>query len=339
MTLLDELSARARGLSARIVLSEGSDARVLRAAVMAADDGVAVPLLLGNAEEIYSVAEKQGIALAGIEVVDPSEPADCERRAAALFALRQHKGLTLENASKLASSPLYAAPLMVREAEADGCVGGAVHSTADTVRAALQVIGVKPGNALVSSFFLMIPPVNSAIDSQALIFADCALNVRPNAEELAYIASDTADNANRLLSEPPRVAMLSFSTLGSAKHPDATRVADATHAVEAMHPDLEVDGELQFDASIVADIAERKAPKSTVAGRANIFIFPGLEAGNIGYKIAQRLGGFLAIGPVLQGLARPANDLSRGCSVEDIYRMMVLTALQTEGAKREYAKI
>lgn len=330
MKIFERLEERARARPMRIVLSEGEDERVLRGARMAVDAGVAEVTVLGDAGRIEGVAADAGVDLAGIRVLDPARSDQRERYAAALQELRRHKGVSLEQARDAVAQPLYCAPLMVRLGDADGCVGGAVQSTADTVRAALQIIGTAEGVKLVSSFFLMMFCEPYHERKGGLIFADCGLVVDPDATELAHIATASAESARALLGEEPRVAMLSFSTRHSADHPSADKVARATETVRELNPALKVDGELQLDACLVPEVAERKAPGSAVAGNANVLVFPNLDAGNIGYKLTERLGHAKAIGPVLQGLRQPANDLSRGCSAEDVYRMVVVTVIQAQ---------
>jgi len=335
MKIFERLEDRARARPMHIVLSEGEDERILRAARMAADGGVARVTVLGEPGRIAAVAADEGIDTDGVTLLDPAASPERERHAAALQELRRHKGMSLEQAREAAALPLYCAPLMVRLGEADGCVGGAVQSTADTVRAALQVIGTASGVKLVSSFFLMMFCEPYHERKGGLIFADCGLVVDPDDAELAHIAAASADSARALLAEEPRVAMLSFSTHHSADHPHAAKVARATENVRALRPDLRVDGELQLDACLVPAVAERKAPGSAVAGQANVLVFPNLDAGNIGYKLTERLGHAKAIGPVLQGLRQPANDLSRGCSADDVYRMIVVTVIQAQAGGQD----
>ncbi|MEM7295056.1 MAG: phosphate acetyltransferase [Pseudomonadota bacterium] len=315
--ILSDLRARASGLRKHIVLSEGDDPRVIDAAQQAVTTGLARVSVVGAKEVV-----------GGVEAIDPETSRLTPELTELLVELRGHKGMTLEKASVAVRERLIFAALMVRAGHADGTVGGAVHTTTDTVRAALQIIGKAEGAALVSSFFLMVPPKDHASGKDAVLFSDCGLVIDPEPEELAEIAAQSAGSWEALTGRAAKVALLSFSTKGSARHARVNKVTRALAHLQQSHPELAADGELQFDAAFVPSVGETKAPSSEVAGRANVMIFPNLDAGNIGYKIAQRIGGCEAIGPVLQGLAMPANDLSRGCVAEDIVNMIAVTALQ-----------
>lgn len=328
MKALNRIIAQARAKPGRIALSEGDDARVLTAAVRATQQGIARITLVGSRTAAEALAAKEGLPLDGIDFVDPATSPLMPELSDTLYELRRHKGMTREQAAEQAAQPLICANLLVKAGHADGTVSGAVHTTADVVRAAIQILGVKPGFKLISSFFLMMmcEPFHSL--KGGLIFSDCGLVVDPNAEELSEIAMAAADSARDLLMEAPRVAMLSFSTRGSAKHAAVDKVVEASRRVKAQRPEMAIDEDVQLDAAIVAEIANRKLPDSQVKGNANVLIFPNLEAGNIGYKLAERVGGAVAIGPLLQGLSQPANDLSRGCSAEDVFHVIAVTVVQ-----------
>ncbi|GAA6161675.1 phosphate acetyltransferase [Ruegeria sp. HU-ET01832] len=314
-----------------IALSEGDDPRVVEGAVKAVKENVARIILIGDRAEVSALlSAHEGYDPDWIDIHDPATSDLTPGLAQALYERRKHKGLTLDEARQQITNRLTYAAMLVQQDIADGTVGGAVETTSDTVRAALQIIGTGPETAMVSSFFLMLFCQDHHDVKGARIFADCGLVVDPNAQEMAEIARASADSYTTLTGDTARVAMLSFSTSGSAEHPKVSKVVEATQIARAKDPTLLIDGELQFDAAFVPEVAATKATESPLKGEANVFVFPSLNAGNLGYKIAQRIGGVEAIGPVLQGLAKPANDLSRGCSSEDILHMIAVTAVQAQ---------
>lgn len=333
MKPLETLLRNAARSHHRIILPEGSALRVVQAAFDAASQGIAQIDLVGKQDEIITTFKTLGLEIIdGITLHDPATSPHLPELITLYHDLRKHKGVTRADAEVAAVNPYVFAALMVKAGYADGTVGGAITTTAEIVRTALQVIGPKPGSALVSSFFLMLFCEVHHARKGAMIFADSGLVVDPTADEMAQIALSSADSFVTLTGETPRVAMLSFSTRGSSEHHSVSKVVTATRIAKEHAPDLLIDGELQFDAAFVPDVAARKAEGSPLEGIANVFIFPNLESGNIAYKIAQRVGGATAIGPVLQGLSKPANDLSRGCTAEDILHMIAVTAAQASAA-------
>jgi len=329
--MIEQVWEKARRNLKRIVLPEGEEARTVQAAALVRAEGLAVPVLLGSPDRIHRTAEETGTDLGGIDLIDPAASPRAAAYAELLFDLRKAKGLTREDADRLSADPMYFGMLMVKAGDADGLVSGAVHTTGDMLRPALQIIKTRPGIHIVSSSFLMNCSNPQLGENGLLVYADCVVVPCPTAEELAQIAVSAADTARVLCGiQEPRVAMLSFSTKGSAKHALVDKVRQATEIAHTLAPDLLLDGEMQFDAALVPEVGRSKAPGSPVAGRANVLIFPDLQSGNIGYKITQRIGGAECYA-VLQGLASPCNDLSRGCSVQDIVNTVALTAVQAAG--------
>ncbi len=324
MELLNQIRSKAAQRKKTIVLPESHDERVLKAAEILTQQKIASVITLGNEEKIRNDAKKIGVNLQGIRIIDPDKSDKLSDFTNIFFNLRKHKGVTVEQARETMRRDLFFGGMMVSSGMADGSVSGSFATTADVMRASIFCVGMKEGISIVSSFFLMVFP--NAVYS----FADCAVNPNPDAKQLADIAISTADNHKKLTGEEPYIAMLSFSTKGSAEHEMVDKVREATKLVQQKRPDLNVDGELQFDAAIVAGVGKKKAPDSKVAGRANVLVFPDLNAGNIGYKIAQRLGGAEAVGPINQGLKKPFFDLSRGCSVDDIVNTAAIACLAAD---------
>ncbi len=333
MSLLDEIKAKAASLKKTIVLCEGEDKRVVQAAAQITKEGIAKIVLIGNEAECKRVAPD--VDLTGITLIDPLTSDKTETYANMLYEARKAKGMTEEQAHAQAKDRTMFGALMLKAGDVDGYVSGACHSTANTLRPGLQVVKTAPGIKTVSSCFIMIAPSKHEYNPDGVaVFADCAINIEPTAEQLADIAVSSAKTAKAIAGIEPRVAMLSFSTKGSGNDDKFTqtvpRVQKATELAKAMAPEIALDGEFQFDAAVAPEVGQLKAPDSKVAGHANVFVFPNINAGNIGYKIAQRYGGYMAIGPVCQGFAKPLNDLSRGCNVEDIVATVAVTALQAE---------
>lgn len=327
MAFMDKIKAKAKASLQPVVLPEGMDDRTLRAARQITDENIAKITLLGNPENIQKQAQNLGINLNDIEIIEPETAEKYDQYAEEYYQIRQHKGVTKEDALEIMKDPVFYGAMMVRNNEVKAGVSGAVNTTANVIRAGIHCVGVAEGSSLVSSFFIMIMPEFNGVKDVPFFFADSALVPNPTDEQLADIAITTADNWKALVGTEPQVAMLSFSTKGSANHEDVDKVVSATNMVKEKRPDLNIDGELQFDTAVMPSVGKRKAPDSPVAGKANVLIFPDLDAGNIGYKIAQRFGGADAIGPFVQGLNKSFNDLSRGCSAEDIVNTVAVAAV------------
>ena len=335
MALIDNIIARAKSNKQRIVLPESLEERTIKAADKALADELAEIILIGSKEEILAKAAEFG--LKNIEKATIIDPATSEKTAGyanLLYELRKNKGMTPEQANELGKNPLYFGCLIIKSGDADGQISGALSTTGDTLRPALQIIKCAPGISCVSGAMLMITQTPQYGENGVLVFGDVAVTPAPDTSQLAQIAVCTAQTAKSVAGfAEPRVAMLSFSTKGSAKHEVVDKVVEATKLAKELNPGLKIDGELQADAALVPSVGAKKAPGSDIAGKANVLVFPNLEVGNIGYKLVQRLGNADAIGPILQGIARPVNDLSRGCSVDDIYKMVAITACQAMDAK------
>ena len=330
MNFIDGIKEKARKNIKTIVLPEATDVRVLKAAEIINKEKFAKVVLIGNEEVVETIANEKEINLRDTLIINPQNSEKKEQYANTLYELRKAKGMTKEQAEELIVNPVYYGMMMVKLEEADGLVSGAAHSTADTLRPALQIIKTAPDTKLVSAFVAIDVPNCEFGESGLLFFGDCGLNQNPNSEELAHIAISTAKSFENMIDNKAEVAMLSYSTMGSAKADEVTKVQEATRIAKDIAPSLMIDGEMQLDAALVPEIAKSKAPNSEVAGRANVLIFPNLEAGNIGYKLVERLGKAEAYGPICQGIAKPVNDLSRGCKAEDIVGVVAITALQAQ---------
>ena len=329
MKLMQKLYDIAKKDRKRIVLPEGEEERTIKAAARIDAEKLAYPILIGNEEIILRHAKNLGVDITNIEIVDPDSSKDMDYYKERFYNLRKNKGITREKVEAIVRDPLYFGTMMLESGYADGMVSGAIHTTGDLLRPGLQIIKTKKGISVVSSFFIMVVPNSRYGEEGMLLFSDCAVNPNPNYKELAAIAIATADTAREICNIEPRVAMLSFSTMGSADHETVEKVRKATELAKELRPDLLIDGELQLDAAIVPEVANQKAPYSKVAGKATVLVFPDLQSGNIGYKLVQRFANAEAIGPICQGFAKPINDLSRGCSTADIVNVVVVTAVQS----------
>lgn len=331
MNFLQSIKQRAKNQRKTIVLPEALERRTLEAAEQVLKEDIADVILIGNKNEILKVG--QGLDLSNVCIIDPLAYEEIEDFISTLVELRKHKGMTVEKAKELLKNPLYFGVMMVKKGKADGMVAGAVNSTADVLRPSLQILKTAPGTKLVSAFFLMVVPECEYGADGTFIFSDAGLVPNPNAEELAAIAINSAQSFQQLVAKEPIVGMLSFSTKGSASHPDVDKVIEATKLAKGLAPNLKLDGEFQLDAAIVPSVGQAKAPNNDIAGHANVLIFPDLDAGNIGYKLTQRLAKAEAYGPITQGIAKPVNDLSRGCTAEDIVGVIAITAVQAQLSK------
>ena len=330
MNFIENIKNRAKHNIKTIVLPEANDIRTLKAAQIVLNEGFAQVVLIGNKNEISKLANENNINIEKAKIEDPENSEKAVEYAEKLYELRKHKGMTIENSKELILDPVYYGMMMVKLNEADGLVSGAIHSTADTLRPALQILKTAEGTKLVSAFFLMEVPDCKYGENGMFIFADCGLNQNPNDEELAEIAYSSSKSLESLTGVQPKIAMLSYSTYGSAKADEIDKVVNATKIAKENHPELIIDGELQLDSAIVPEVANLKAPNSILKGKANVLVFPDLNAGNIGYKLVQRLAKANAYGPICQGIAKPVNDLSRGCSAEDIAGVVAITAVQAQ---------
>lgn len=330
MSFIDDIKKRAKQEIKTIVLPEATDIRTLKATDKILKKEFCKIILIGNKEEILNLAKENDLDVSKSEIIEPTKSEDYEEYVNAFYELRKHKGMTIEKAKELMLDPVFFGMMMVKQEKADGLVSGAAHSTADTLRPALQILKTAPGTKLVSTFVLMDVPNCEYGENGVFIFSDCGLNQNPDSESLSEIAISTAKSFKQIVGKEPKIAMLSYSTMGSAKAEEVDKVRNATELVKEKAPELAVDGEMQFDAAIVPSIAKSKAPESDVAGKANTLIFPDLQAGNIGYKLVERLAKAEAYGPICQGMAKPVNDLSRGCKAEDIVGVVAITCVQAQ---------
>ncbi len=330
MSFIEQIKQRAKQSIKTIVLPEATDIRILEAAKIVKEEGYAKVILIGNEEEVKKLSKEKNIDISGTEIVDPAKSEKTKKYAKALYELRKAKGMTEEQANQLVLEPVYFGMMMVKLDEADGLVSGAAHSTSDTLRPALQILKTAPGTKLVSAFFVMVVPDCQYGENGTFIFADSGLNEEPDSEKLSEIAISSSKSFEQLVGKQPKVAMLSYSTYGSAHSASTEKVIEATKLVKEKEPNLLVDGELQLDAAIIPEVAEFKAKGSPLKGQANVLVFPDLGAGNIGYKLVQRLAKAEAYGPLCQGIAKPVNDLSRGCSSVDVAGVVAITAVQAQ---------
>ena len=330
MSFIDQIKQRAKNEIKTIVLPEATDVRILEAAEIVKNEGYAKVILVGEEETVKKMAKEKGIDLGDTQIIDPAKSEKIEEYANTLYELRKTKGMTEEQAKQLVLDPVYYGMMMVKLSEADGLVSGAAHSTSDTLRPALQILKTAPGTKLVSAFFIMVVPDCEYGANGTFVFADSGLNEEPNADALSEIAISSSKSFEHLVGEEAKVAMLSYSTYGSAHSASTEKVIEATRLAKEKAPDLLVDGEMQLDAAIIPEVAASKAKGSPVAGSANVLVFPDLGAGNIGYKLVQRLAKAEAYGPLCQGIAKPVNDLSRGCSAKDVAGVVAITAVQAQ---------
>ncbi len=329
-TFIEGLKKRAKESVKTIVLAEGEELRTIQAAAIVKKEGYAVVKLLGNAEKINAIAKAENLDIDGLEIIDPLTSDKAAEYADKFYELRKAKGMTPEKAAETMKNPLYYGCMMVKEDDADGMVAGAVNSSANVIRPSLQILKTAPGTKLVSAFFIIVVPNCEYGENGTFIFSDSGLNENPDADQVSEIAISSAKSFKTLIEAEPKIAMLSYSTYGSAKNPLVDKMVEATRLAKEKRPDLAIDGELQLDAAIVDSVAKQKAPGSSVAGEANVLVFPDLNAGNIGYKLAQRLAKAEAYGPILQGIAKPVNDLSRGCVAADIAGVVAITCVQAQ---------
>lgn len=330
MSFVQDIMNRAKKEIKTIVLPEATDIRTLKATDIILKEGFCKVILIGNKDEIINIASENNFDISKAEIVEPNNSEDYEEYANAFYELRKHKGMTVEKSKELMLDPVFFGMMMVKQEKADGLVSGAAHSTADTLRPALQILKTAPGTKLVSTFCVLDVPNCEFGEDGVFVFSDCGLNQNPNSEELSEIAISTAKSFKQIIGKEPKVAMLSYSTMGSAKAEEVDKVRIATEIAKEKAPNLLIDGEMQFDAAIIPSIAKSKAPESNVAGKANTLIFPDLQAGNIGYKLVERLAKAEAYGPICQGMAKPVNDLSRGCKAEDIVGVVAITCVQAQ---------